>query len=166
MRVLIAGSRDASPKSLMIAKWLGSLVAKRGHTLINGCARGVDWHALQGAIGSGGIIEAYLPSQATGWFNKCLGLPIRIIPAGRNFVGRTIRMGEIAELIIIIEPRLRSNGVCGTCHLARFANAKPVYVINPRSYGIGLDEELERGLGVFERAGARIVGINDVVRIL
>ena len=52
--IAVVGSRKASPDDLRYAEALGAHVARTGHTLVSGGARGVDEVAMLGALEAGG----------------------------------------------------------------------------------------------------------------
>lgn len=48
--IAVVGSRNADPESLTFAENLGSVASKQGYSIVSGGARGVDQHAMLGAL--------------------------------------------------------------------------------------------------------------------
>jgi len=59
--VAMAGTRDPTPEGRRLARGLGRELARRGHAVVTGLARGVDEEAALGALEAGGRVVAVLP---------------------------------------------------------------------------------------------------------
>lgn len=59
--IAVVGKRDATDRYLRIAKMIGEVLAKKGFTILNGLAIGVDTYALEGALEANGKVIAVMP---------------------------------------------------------------------------------------------------------
>ena len=59
--IAVVGKREAEERYLQIAKRIGEVLAKKGCTVLNGLAVGIDAYALEGAVSANGKTVAVMP---------------------------------------------------------------------------------------------------------
>jgi DNA processing protein len=132
-RVTVVGSRDASARGLARARSLGAALAERGALVVSGGALGIDGAAHAGALDAGGYTCAVLgtgvdqsyPARHGELFTAIArsGCLLSMLPPGspplpRHFPQRNELMAALADLVVVIEARIRS----GTEYTARAAH--------------------------------------------
>ena len=59
--IAVVGKREAEERYLQIAKRIGEVLAKKGCTVLNGLAVGIDTYALEGAVSANGKTVSVMP---------------------------------------------------------------------------------------------------------
>lgn len=142
--VTIVGARKADPYSLEVAEAFAYSIAKEGHPIVSGFARGIDSAAHRGALNAGGRTVAVLGCgidcdypKGNGPLKKAIcrsGAVISEYPplqgADRNYF--TIRNRMIAGLgkaLLVVQAGVKSGSINSAGHA--IAQGKDVFVIPP-----------------------------------
>lgn len=173
--VAIVGSRAASPYGIARAGVLAADLARLGHTVVSGLARGVDAAAHRGALDGGGRSVAILPGgldAVTPRHHAALaeslcargGLASELAsgppPHPWTFLERNRIIAALAAVTVVVEAAVRS-GALATAAAARRLR-RPVLAVPG-----DVDRETCRGTHALIRAGAGLCECaGDVVRAL
>jgi DNA processing protein len=173
--VAIVGSRAASPYGTARAGELAADLARLGHTVVSGLARGIDAAAHGGALAAGGASVAVLPGGldavtprhhaalaeslcARGGLvsERASGPP----PHPSTFLERNRIIAALASVTVVVEAAVRS-GALATAATARRLG-RPVLAVPGDA-----DRETSRGTNALLRAGAGMCERTaDVLRAL
>ena len=173
--VAIVGSRAASPYGIARAEALAADLARLGHVVVSGLARGIDAAAHRGALAAGGASVAVLPGGldavtprhhaalaeslcARGGLasERASGPP----PFPATFLERNRLIAALAAATVVVEAAARS-GALATAAAARRLG-RPLLAVPG-----DVDRETSRGAHALLRAGALLCeGTADVLRAL
>jgi DNA processing protein len=173
--VAVVGSRAASPYGVARAEALATDLARLGHTVVSGLARGIDGAAHRAALAAGGASVAVLPGGldavtprhhaelaeslcARGGLvsERASGPP----PYPSTFLERNRIIAALAAVTVVVEAAVRS-GALATAAAARRLG-RPVLAVPG-----DVDRETSRGTHALLRAGAGLCECaSDVLRAL
>ena len=131
--VAIVGSRSASEYGLGMAKFIARELAQSGVDIISGMALGVDTKAHEGAVDGAGKTYAILgtgvnvcyPESNFNLYNKLCEkdfggviseFPLGTNPLKLNFPIRNRIISGLADIIVVIEARLKSGSLITASH--------------------------------------------------
>lgn len=173
--VAIVGSRAASPYGIARAESLAADLARLGHVVVSGLARGIDAAAHRGALAVGGASVAVLPGGLDavtprhhaalaeslcargGLASERAGGPP---PYPSTFLERNRIIAALAAATVVVEAAVRS-GALATAAAARRLG-RPVLAVPG-----DVDRETCRGTHALLRAGAGLCECaGDVLRAL
>jgi DNA processing protein len=173
--VAIVGSRAASPYGVAQAESLAAALARLGHPVVSGLARGIDAAAHRGALAAGGASLAVLPGGLDavtprhhaalaeslcargGLVSERAGGPP---PYPSTFLERNRLIAALAAVTVVVEAAVRS-GALATAAAARRIR-RPVLAVPG-----DVDRETSRGTHALLRAGAGLCECaGDVLRAL
>ncbi|MEQ8819289.1 MAG: DNA-processing protein DprA [Sumerlaeia bacterium] len=171
-RAAIAGSRQASPRSLAAIEGLAVALAQRGLCLVSGGAHGTDCAAHAACLGAGGRTVVVLPCalediDLATWRPRLAGLwneertlfvspfapgyrPTRSSPVLRNRL-----IASLAQAAVAGETGLQG----GTNHFLTFAHERrlPIFLLDV----YGEDPAMAQALALFRQQGARTFTPDD-----
>jgi len=166
-RVAIVGSRTPTPYGADQARRFASALAESGVAVVSGMARGVDWHAHEAVLETGGATIAVLGSGVDRpWPQGPLadrlvreGLLLSEYPVGRSprkhhFPLRNRLISGLSTCVLVIEAAQRS----GSLITARWAvdQGREVFALPGR-----VDHPMSRGCHGLLRAGAQLAESPD-----
>lgn len=173
--VAVVGSRAASPYGIARAEAIGADLARLGHAVVSGLARGIDAAAHRGALAAGGASVAVLPGGLDavtprhhaelaealcargGLVSERAGGPP---PHPSTFLERNRIIAALASVTVVVEAATRS-GALATAAAARRLG-RPVLAVPG-----DVDRETSRGTHALLRAGAGLCECaGDVLRAL
>lgn len=173
--VAVVGSRAASPYGIARAEALAADLARLGHVVVSGLARGIDAAAHRGALAAGGASVAVLPGGLDavtprhhaalaeslcargGLASERAGGPP---PFPSTFLERNRIIAALAAATVVVEAAVRS-GALATAAAARRLG-RPVLAVPG-----DVDRETCRGTHALLRAGAGLCECaGDVLRAL
>jgi DNA processing protein len=172
-RVAIVGTREAGLSGLEDAREFASALAKRGHTIVSGLARGIDTFAHRGALDAGGTTLAVLaghlghvyPPENAKLFGEVMeagSIVSEVTPFSTVHKGRWVERNRITSGIseAVVIPEFHGGG--GTFHQAKFAFAqgRPVFVVNRESPS---NTKAKVGVSVLTEMGASVVSSPEEV---
>lgn len=122
----VVGARDCSSYGREMARHLAGAVAREGIAVISGLARGIDAHAHEGALKSGGIsygvlgcgidicyprenMNLYMEMQKEGGIIS--EYPAGTLPYSGNFPMRNRIISGLSDAILVIEAREKSGSL-------------------------------------------------------
>lgn len=144
--VAVVGARDASPRGLALARFIGSDLGQRGFAVVSGGARGTDAAAHLGALEAGGativvlscgILRYRAPSGLRGMADSQSALFLSEFPpqqtwaAGAAMARNRIVCG-LASGLVVVESK-ESGGTLNAAETAR-KMSKPVFVVRFDEY--------------------------------
>ncbi len=150
-KIAIVGSRNASAAGLAFTEQLARGLARGGHVVVSGLARGIDARAHQAtldtgtiAVLAGGLGKVY-PTDHAALFERLLEqgaaiseMPFSWEPRGRDFPRRNRIVSGLSRAIVVVEAARGS----GTLWTAKFAAeqgreifAVPGSPLDPRAEG-------------------------------
>jgi DNA processing protein len=153
-KVAIVGSRNASAAGLAFAEQLARGLARGGHVVVSGLARGIDARAHQATLDSGtiavlagGLGKVYPPDHAS-LLDRLLEhgaaiseMPFSWEPRGRDFPRRNRIVSGLSRAVVVVEAARGS----GTLWTAKFAAeqgreifAVPGSPLDPRAEGTNM----------------------------
>jgi DNA processing protein len=150
--VALVGSRNASSNGRNLAARLAEDLARAGHAVVSGMARGIDAAAHEGALHAGitiacvagGLDHPYpaehIPLQARIAERGCVvaEAPIGTMPQARHFPRRNRVIAGLSLGVVVVEAALRSGSLI-TARLAQEAGrelfAVPGSPLDPRCHG-------------------------------
>jgi DNA processing protein len=150
-KIAIVGSRNASAAGLAFTEQLARGLARGGHVIVSGLARGIDARAHQAALETGtiavlagGLGKVY-PTDHAGLLDRLLEqgaaiseMPFSWEPRGRDFPRRNRIVSGLSRAVVVVEAARGS----GTLWTAKFAAeqgreifAVPGSPLDPRAQG-------------------------------
>lgn len=138
--IAVVGKRDAAERYLKLARRIGEVLAKKGFTVLNGLAIGVDTYASEGAVEANGKVVAVMPGGLDEIYPKSnMRLAKKIVEAGGcliseypngtrpqkyTFVQRDRIQAMLSNKVFIVDAEQAG----GTMHTADYAvkYAKPL----------------------------------------
>ena len=150
--VALVGSRNASSNGRNLASRLAEDLARAGHAVVSGMARGIDAAAHDGALHAGATIACvaggldhpypaeHIPLQARVAEHGCVvaEAPLGTMPQARHFPRRNRVIAGLSLGVVVIEAALRSGSLI-TARLAQEAGrelfAVPGSPLDPRCHG-------------------------------
>ena len=164
--VSIVGSRSASQYGLEMSKFIAQELAVNGIDIISGMALGVDTKAHEGAISGNGKTYAVLgtgvnvcyPESNFNLYNKlCLNsfggviseFPLGTNPLKINFPIRNRIISGLADIIVVIEARLKSGSLITATHALE--QGREVFALPGRitdSLSLGCNKLISDGAGI------------------
>ncbi len=150
-KVAIVGSRNASAAGLAFAEQISRGIARGGHVIVSGLARGIDARAHQAALETGtiavlagGLGNIYPPAHA-GLLDRIVehGAAISEMPfgweaRGRDFPRRNRIVAGLCRAIVVVEAARRSGSLITAGFAAdegRDIFAAPGSPLDPRAEG-------------------------------
>lgn len=162
--VALIGARDCSEYGKSVAAWLGEKLGKAGVQVISGMARGIDGISQEAALDAGGSsfgvlgcgVDICYPKQNRTLYEKLCarggvlseyvsGTP----PKPQNFPPRNRIVSGLADVVIVVEARLKS-GTLITVDMA-LEQGREVYVVPGRvtdGLSAGCNRLLKAGAGI------------------
>lgn len=162
--VAIIGARDCSEYGIYVADSFGRALGRSGINVISGMARGIDGISQRGALKEGGSsygilgngVDICYPSGNMKLYNELMirGGIISAFPPGtkpekRNFPQRNKIVAALADIVLVIEARLKS-GTSITVDMAVGMN-KDVFVVPGR-----VTDRLSDGCNLLIKEGAEV----------
>ncbi|MBS0255752.1 MAG: DNA-protecting protein DprA [Proteobacteria bacterium] len=167
--VAVVGARNASAAALKLARMLGADLARAGHAVVSGLARGIDGAAHRAALAAGGagtvgviasgIDIAYPPEHAELQEQIAAeGLLLTELPPGteptnRHFPARNRIIAAMAAGTVVVEAAPKSGSLI-TARLAgefgREVMAVPGSPLDPRA--LGCNQLIREGAILVQRA--------------
>ncbi len=162
--IAIVGARNASANGRRHAEYLGAELARLGHAVVSGMARGIDAAAHAGALREGatiaavaGGVDVVYPPENTALHAKIAErgaivaeAPIGAAPQARHFPRRNRVIAGLSLGVVVIEAALRSGSLI-TARLA-LEHHRELYA----APGSPMDERC-RGSNDLIRQGAHLV---------
>ncbi len=162
--VAIVGARNASANGRRHAEHLGAELARAGHAVVSGMARGIDAAAHAGALQEGatiaavaGGVDVVYPPENAGLHQRIAAegavvaeAPLGAAPQARHFPRRNRVIAGLSLGVVVIEAALRSGSLI-TARLA-LENNRELYA----APGSPMDERC-RGSNDLIRQGAHLV---------
>lgn len=164
--VAVVGARNASANARRFARNLAADLAKAGHTVVSGLARGIDTAAHEGSLAggtaaviAGGLDVTYPPENAA--LQKSISeggallaeQPLGTQPLARHFPRRNRIIAGLGLATVVVEATLRSGSLI-TARLAadygREVFAVPGWPEDPRAQGP--NSLLKQGANLAENA--------------
>lgn len=161
----VVGSRNCSPYGREMAKYLAGAISTEGIGVISGLARGIDAHAHQGAIQSGGItygilgcgidicypkenINLYMDIQCNGGIISEYAPGIQPFPG--NFPMRNRIISGLSDGILVIEANEKSGSLI-TVDMG-LEQGKDIYAVPGK-----VTDSLSKGCNNLIKMGAKLV---------
>ncbi len=131
--VAIVGARAPTVYGIEVARDLAAALARAGVVVVSGLARGIDAAAHRAALAAGGLTVAFsacgpdrtYPAEHASLADDIVGsgavvteMPLETPPLARYFPLRNRLISGLAEVVVVVEGRLRS----GSLITARLAN--------------------------------------------
>ncbi len=179
--VAIVGSRNASPKGLVLASRFAAELALRGKNVISGYAKGVDTRAHLGALEEDGTTTIVLSSGILGFSRKRSFANVRwegnvlavsqFHPSekwsGRNAMIRNKLVCALSQAVIVVEAgnEVDSRGkMSGTFNAGKIAlqMGVPLFVVDPRI----LETRPKGNRTLIERGGIEISPHDAITTVL
>ena len=153
-RIAVLGARACTPYGREQAYRFGAGLAAGGAVVVSGGARGIDQHAMWGALKAGGKVVAVVgsgldcpyPPEAADLYRAIVAeggtllspFPCGTPPRRGNFPRRNALLAQLSDAVLVVEAALRS-GTFSTVHHADRASiplyAMPGPVDSPVSQG-------------------------------
>ncbi|VTZ49954.1 DNA-protecting protein DprA [Methylocella tundrae] len=150
-KIAVVGSRNASAAGLAFAEQISRGVARAGHVIVSGLARGIDARAHQAALETGTIavlaggLGNIYPAEHAGLLERLVehGAAISEMPfhweaRGRDFPRRNRIVAGLSRGIIVVEAARRSGSLITASFAAeegREIFAAPGSPLDPRAEG-------------------------------
>lgn len=150
-KVAVVGSRNASAAGLAFAEQISRGVARAGHVIVSGLARGIDARAHQAALETGTIavlaggLGNIYPAEHAGLLERLLdhGAAISEMPfhweaRGRDFPRRNRIVAGLSRGVVVVEAARRSGSLITAAFAAdegREIFAAPGSPLDPRAEG-------------------------------
>ena len=161
----IVGARECSNGGREIARYFAAAVAKEGISVISGLARGIDAHAHEGCLSTGGVtygilgsgidicyprenIGLYMEMQKIGGIISEYGPGVQ--PYAGNFPMRNRIISALSDRILIVEAKNKSGSLI-TIDLG-LEQGKDIYAIPGR-----ITDQLSGGCNNLIKMGAKLV---------
>lgn len=160
----IVGTRAASRYGLTVARQLGAELARAGHVVVSGLARGVDAEAHEGAVGQGRTVAVLGHGLGFTAPQSHTRLRARIVEAGgamvsvwpddhpprpHTFPRRNVWIAGLSDAVVVVEAGERSGALITADAAARegrdvFAVPGPI----DRESSLGCNRLIDQGAGV------------------